>query len=163
MCVYVCVCVCVFERVRVACASRMISSKQFTCLYWKFSKATVSVCWNTHKYQYKSKYPVNFYKVITDIDDWYIQLEGYHPCRNKNEACDIKQTYIDKLSTLNYKSNDEFSRNLYEYKYVIIVDNKIGHLTFYFIIIIFCVPLLPYENSIYSLFRSLLNSYDNDP
>ena len=42
VCVCMCVCVCVFERVRVACASRMISSKQFTCLYWKFSKATLS-------------------------------------------------------------------------------------------------------------------------
>ena len=33
----VCLCVC-------PCASRVISSKQFTCLYWKISKATVSVC-----------------------------------------------------------------------------------------------------------------------
>ena len=33
---------CVYVRV-CPFTSRMISSKQFTCFYWKFSKATVSV------------------------------------------------------------------------------------------------------------------------
>ena len=84
-------------------------------IYVGFTTLSLDKCWSYHKSLYNAKCPVQFYKVITDINDWYIQLEGYHPCNNKIEASIIKQTYIDKLSTLNYKLNDEFSKNLYNY------------------------------------------------
>ncbi len=57
--------------------------------------------WSDHKTDWKRGNHLPFHKHITDISDWYIQLEEYFPCNNKEELLKKEYEIMRRLSTLN--------------------------------------------------------------
>jgi hypothetical protein len=57
--------------------------------------------WGGHRRDWKCGNHLPFHKKITNINDWYIQLEECFPCKNKEELHKKEYEIMRKLSTLN--------------------------------------------------------------
>ncbi len=57
--------------------------------------------WGDHKHDWRTGNHFPFHKVITDINDWYIQLEEECPCENNEQLLKKEYEMIRKISTLN--------------------------------------------------------------
>jgi hypothetical protein len=58
--------------------------------------------WGDHKSNWKCKRnPYSFYKLITDINDWYIELHEEYPCENNEQLHKREHEVMREISTLN--------------------------------------------------------------
>ena len=58
--------------------------------------------WGDHKYNLKNnRYKNSFHKLITDINDWYIELHEDFPCENKEQLLKREYEVMREISTLN--------------------------------------------------------------
>ena len=64
---------------------------------------SLSKRWYDHKISIKYYSELPFYKLITDVNDWYIQLEEEFPCDNKEQLEKREYEIMRDISTLNSK------------------------------------------------------------
>ena len=86
-----------------------------TLIYFAFTTTDINKCWKRIIEIYKLGYKTGFYKLIENIDDWYIQFELNYSCNSYSEANEGKKAFTDKYHSLNYKANDKYIKTLYRY------------------------------------------------
>ena len=78
-------------------------------IYVGSTTQTLSKRWGDHKDQWKSGNHLPFHKLITDIKDWYIQLEEEFPCDNKEQLIKKEFELMRKISTLNRNQGHNYA------------------------------------------------------
>ncbi len=85
-------------------------------IYIGFTTLDLKHCWNETKSLYNLKYNIKYFKIISNIDDWYIQLEKHYPCNTKREANEAKEKVIESFDkVLNYSFGNGIINSYYEY------------------------------------------------
>ena len=85
-------------------------------IYIGFTTFDLDYCWDNIKSLYFQKYNIKYFKLISNIDDWYIQLEEYCPCNTKREANEAKAKVLKSFDkVLNYNSKLGMINSNYEY------------------------------------------------
>ena len=85
-------------------------------IYIGFTTLDLDYCWDNIKSQYIQKYNIKYFILISNIDDWYIQLEEYCPCNTKREANEAKTKVIRSFDkVLNYNSKIGMINSNHEY------------------------------------------------
>ena len=72
-----------------------------TLIYIGSTTQTLAKRWGDHKLQYSTGNHVPYHKIITDINDWYLQLEEEFPCNNKEQLEGKEFEIMLNLSALN--------------------------------------------------------------
>ena len=81
-----------------------------TLIYIGSTTQTLAKRWGDHKLQFRTGNHLPYHKIITDINDWYMQLEEEFACDNKEQLEKREFEIMRNISTLNrtLKYHDNF-------------------------------------------------------